>query len=827
MDLAAARHENEARLALALEVSGQALYELDLRTGQVHMSLAGAQMLERDPSNPVVSLATWSSWLHPDDRDRVLQLYEDCVAGRLQDVAAEFRLRSGSGHWIWVRSVARVFQWDETGRPLRLLGTHMDITESKEAEKSLRFTQTIVDQASIGVFWFDAEGRLIYVNEEACRSLGYTRDELLGASVEMFDPDFGLEQASDLLEQLSATGNAVFETRHRRKDGSSFFVEIVASYLDVGDKGYQLAIARDITSQKLAEVTLREHNQFLENLDRISRVLSRPTCDVTTLAALAYEILDIFQVDRVFFMHPCDPNAAIMSIALEVTRSESPGTLAATRKVESNASFKDVIRQALANNAPVLTDFDTDSAAFCEHTIRSQMAIALHPRSNQPWLLGLHQFRLRRWSKHELQLFEKIAERVGEALSGYLLLERLRDSEARYRDVFENSLDAIIVHDAQGAILAVNQTAMTTYVFGRDEALQSTIANLSAPENSTDTLLDLWKRVMDGETARFEWAAKPCHGGESFPVEVTLRSIQFGDQPAILANTRDITERKQVEQELQRHREHLEELVNERTTALQQAMNQLVQAEKLAALGNLVAGVAHELNTPLGNTRIVASTLKDHFNELDGALKAGALHRSQLMDFLQSGQEAIDLLERNIVRAADLISHFKEVAVDQTSMRRRRFDLGQIINEVLMTLRPTLKHTAHRIELDFPPNLELDSYPGPLEQVITNLINNSLTHGFAGMESGCIQIRSLASESNCVLLSYSDNGVGIPLEMQARVFDPFFTTRLGQGGSGLGLYLVYNLVTGVLGGTIEVKSKNGQGTNFMLTLPRQAPDDPP
>ena len=247
-----------------------------------------------------------------------------------------------------------------------------------------------------------------------------------------------------------------------------------------------------------------------------------------------------------------------------------------------------------------------------------------------------------------------------------------------------------------------------------------------------------------------------------------------------------------------------------------------MQAEKLAALGHLVAGMAHELNTPLGNARVVASSLGAEVRNFAAAVDAGALRRSQVATFLERSREAVELLERNAARAADLISNFKQVAVDQVSARRRRFDLRQTVEELLVTLQPQLKRTAHRIELDIPRELELDSYPGPLEQVLANLVGNSLTHGFAGIEAGLIRVRAAPLDGDRVQIDYTDDGVGIPDGLLHRIFEPFFTTRLGQGGSGLGLYIVYNLVTGVLGGTIRGFSDVGKGVAFVLILPRIA-----
>lgn len=305
-----------------------------------------------------------------------------------------------------------------------------------------------------------------------------------------------------------------------------------------------------------------------------------------------------------------------------------------------------------------------------------------------------------------------------------------------------------------------------------------------------------------------------------------VRRDRQGRPVRMIGSIIDITDRKRAEEELQRHREHLEELVTERTAELRQAMAQLMQSEKLAALGGLVAGVAHELNTPLGNARTIAGALGEEVRAFAASVDSGILRRSQLESFVNRSREAVALLERNAARAADLIGHFKQVAVDQTSMRRRRFHLRHIVEEILAALQPQFKHTAHRYELDIPAELELDSYPGPLEQIIANLVTNSLAHGFAGLGGGRIRIQARAKDRQQIVLTYIDNGLGIPIDTQNRIFEPFFTTRLGSGGSGLGLFIVYNLVTGVLGGTIQVQSHPGQGTSFTLTLPRIAPDRP-
>lgn len=285
----------------------------------------------------------------------------------------------------------------------------------------------------------------------------------------------------------------------------------------------------------------------------------------------------------------------------------------------------------------------------------------------------------------------------------------------------------------------------------------------------------------------------------------------------------EIEQRKLALEALEREKDEQKVLIAQ----LEQATNQLVQSEKLASLGSLVAGVAHELNTPLGNSLMVASAMAGRVDEFERLLADGSLRKQALLDFIDYCRNAAVLLQRNSQRAAGLIGNFKAVAVDQTSMRRRRFDLHQAIDEVLSTLQPKLKHTGHHLEVDVPGGIELESYPGPIEQIIANLVTNSLLHGFEGMAGGgTIRIAAEAVDGGQVVLRYADNGVGISPADAKKVFDPFFTTKLGNGGSGLGLYITYNLTTAVLGGSIKLSSAPGQGVLFEFRLPLVAPENP-
>ena len=252
------------------------------------------------------------------------------------------------------------------------------------------------------------------------------------------------------------------------------------------------------------------------------------------------------------------------------------------------------------------------------------------------------------------------------------------------------------------------------------------------------------------------------------------------------------------------------------------AQSALVQAEKLASLGALVAGIAHELNTPIGNAMMSASTLQDSLRGLRTAVENGTLRRSTLDNFLSESVEISDLVLRSCDRASHLVSSFKQVAVDQTSEQRRCFELGALVDDIVATLQPMFRHDPWTMQVDVAPGLQCDSYPGPLGQVIVNLINNAAAHAFLGRANGVLRIHGAVVDDG-VVMQFVDDGWGMEPNTMARIFDPFFTTRMGQGGSGLGLSISKNIATGVLGGMLSVTSQPGEGSCFTLTFPTVAP----
>lgn len=351
----------------------------------------------------------------------------------------------------------------------------------------------------------------------------------------------------------------------------------------------------------------------------------------------------------------------------------------------------------------------------------------------------------------------------------------------------------------------------------------------------------LWSRLLTERVSSLRTLADQLAEGQDPPVGPPAAILEFADLEAYLRSMgRRIREREAI---LVHWNQVLEERVKERTAALEttnlqlresleenlRMQDQLVESEKLAALGRLVAGVAHEMNTPLGNARMAVSSLEAEWRKFETALGPG-LRRSDLDRFLKVTAEGLDIAAKNLVRAAGLVTGFKQVASDQTASVRRRFDLTETLSDVALTLQPMFKRTPHRLITEFYFEGELDSYPGVLGQIVTNLVSNALHHGWNEGETGLVRLISRALPSPAgqddipwVRITVSDDGHGVPPENRRKIFEPFFTTRLGQGGTGLGLNISYNGARTVLGGTLSLEPAEQKGATFHLDIPTKAP----
>ena len=329
--------------------------------------------------------------------------------------------------------------------------------------------------------------------------------------------------------------------------------------------------------------------------------------------------------------------------------------------------------------------------------------------------------------------------------------------------------------------------------------------------------------------------SKKLSQGELHP-EILEKRARVNDEIGILSGAFIEMATKVSDSRLQllEYSHALERKVDERTAELQNAFerihnaheklqlsqDQLIQAEKMASLGQLVAGVAHEINTPIGVGVTASSFLQEQLEILKARLPEGTIHKAEVDTVLSRIQESSALIFSNLQRASELVVSFKQTSADQTSQEKRKFNLRHVLSDTLNTLKPSLKRTQVMVSLDCPENLEINSFPGSISQVVTNLVMNSLDHAFEEDGEGGVAIDVKEIADDRIEIFFSDNGKGIPQEMRKRIFDPFVTTRRGQGGTGLGLYIVLNVVRDILRGTIECISPKGKGAMFTIIFPK-------
>jgi PAS domain S-box-containing protein len=428
---------------------------------------------------------------------------------------------------------------------------------------------------------------------------------------------------------------------------------------------------------------------------------------------------------------------------------------------------------------------------------------------------------------------QKTASLQNELLERKRVEQALGLSQEKFSAIFDASPVAMSVSRYNGnhEILEVNNAWCQLFQRERHDVIEKNGTQIGVWTEAIDKQRLFETLIRDDAVSGFSAWLKTSELASDIFCEISGKVIRLGEQKMLILAFEDITSKHQYENNILALNSSLEQRVTDRTQELSKTLerltvtqSELARAEKMSALGSLVAGISHELNTPIGNSLTVASTLQDHTKNITAEMANKGLTRSRLDAYIKENRDGTAILTRSLHHAAELITSFKQVAVDQTSEHRRSFNLHATIAEILLTLGPSLRKTSHTVEIDIPNDIVMESYPGPLGQVINNLVRNALIHAFEGRQNGVISISAKRKELDQIALRVCDDGVGIAAENLARVFDPFFTTKLGQGGSGLGLNIVYNLVTTALHGSISLDSELGHGCCFSLILPRVAPN---
>lgn len=648
----------------------------------------------------------------------------------------------------------------------------------------------------------DCEPLKTFWNQAWFAAFGYREDEVQGKSGLLFGLWLSQEQRRTLLSRSGRQAGQRIESVEaelKHGDGSLRQAIVSARRIDIDAQSWLILTYQDVTAQR-----------------RIDRALREAQARLLEFGEMVESSNDAMMLVEDYRIIECNPAAQrLFALPREQLIGRHPADLSPDRQHDGGES-RVLARQRMdAAMAGTMQRFlwrhhRADGSEFTSE-------VMLNPSRSS---VSADDSGRRR--------YVSVIRDVTEA---QLAADAQRESELRFRQLFELAPIPLALFSPDGRIGAINRQC--TQLFGYAHADIPDITRwgeLAYPDPQYRAeVRAMWEKSL----------ASMANDGEWKPIEVTIRCRNGDDRAVLIGNAAisgsllasfyDITERRAVLAQLETLNETLESRVEERTHALQSAIedlrrtqDELVRAEKLAGLGSLVAGIAHELNTPIGNAVMVASTMSDHCREFAAAIDSG-LRRSVLDRFVADWRESTQVIERNLLRAAELISSFKQVAVDQSSYQRRPFELAEVLHELKLTLSPMLRRSRVTLTDDIDPGIRMDSYPGPLTQVLMNIVNNAVVHAFDGLYSGRMTISGRLLPNARVSISVSDDGVGIEAKHLPRIFDPFFTTKLGRGGSGLGLHIVYTLVRELLGGTVRIESQLGEGCTAIIELPLRAP----
>ncbi|MFZ6657170.1 PAS domain S-box protein [Undibacterium sp. TJN19] len=688
-----------------------------------------------------------------------------------------------------------------------------EILERKQIERLSKERETLFEKVfqmvpDVLAICREKDGCYLEVNRHWQAITGYSREETLGHFSLELNLWVDKDRRAEMLAHLFRDGEVSnFEAVYRHKQGHHYHVLISGTRFDAGSEPYVVYAMQDVTALRRVEKLQEQAERELKEREQLLSTVFQLVPDTLTITRMSTgEYVDVNRNWEPLSGYTRD--YVIGKTSNELNLWEKP------EQREELISM--IVRDGEVRNIQI---------AFRHkwgHVTQCRISGSKFEAGNETYLLLSSR-------NIDQELSAEAARLQTESL--------LRENERKYASLFQLSpipLGLVDVHT--NCFVEVNDIWLKEFGYERDEVLGQTTVELGFASNTNG-----WEKFntalrQNKKVDQLEVRLKAKAGVEMIFL-LSARLIDMGSHRMCIFSLLNVTRQVQIEQEIREMTTQLEDRVKMRTLNLEQAnaelaaamvslrhtQDELVRSEKMAALGSLVAGVAHELNTPIGNSVTVASTLQDKTRELLRDVTEGKLKRSTLDKYLDNASNGTELLMRTLGMARELIGSFKQVAVDQSSSQRRQFDLQTVLEELIVTLAPMYKKSAFNLVTELSPGIGMDSYPGPLGQIITNFMTNALTHAFEGRASGEMRLCTQLFQDQQVQIIFSDNGIGITENIQKKVFDPFFTTKLGQGGSGLGMNIVYNLVTGVLGGEIQLFSTPGNGATFTMTLPLVAP----
>lgn len=425
------------------------------------------------------------------------------------------------------------------------------------------------------------------------------------------------------------------------------------------------------------------------------------------------------------------------------------------------------------------------------------------------------------------EILKIIASLAAISIDNALLYEELKDTEQRLNNLLKTANEGFLSLDRDAVITDINPEMCRILGQKRENVINRRYYKF-LDARGTEMVKGQMKLRLQGKKGAYDISFTRPEGTR---VDCLVKAAPLFDKSnqiiGSFAMVTDITQRKRAEFEREKLNRELEDRVRQRTAELEESLetlkkarDHLIQSEKMAALGGLVAGVTHEINTPIGIGITANSFVEEKLLTLQKRYQSQDLSAEDFENILKDALEASGTVKSNLKQAVAMVGSFKEIAVDQSSEERRRFNVKDYLDEILMSLAPKFKHTRHEIITICPENLEINSYPGAFSQILTNLIINSFTHAFENTDAGEMEIR-ITLEDNHLVMDYQDNGRGMAAETAAKIFDPFFTTRRPFGGTGLGMYIVYNIVTQTLGGQIECHAAPDEGMRISIRIPAE------